>query len=78
MMYFAWGYILATSFLNYSNYIPLDFFSPIVRKVKVELNLEFNRSSTSFVGGRGNNEAAGLDYVKVVHSDNTESNYYTK
>jgi hypothetical protein len=32
MMYFAWGYIIAASFLNYSNYIPIDFFSPIEKK----------------------------------------------
>jgi hypothetical protein len=32
MMYFAYGYIIAASFLNYSNYIPLDFFNPIEKK----------------------------------------------
>jgi len=29
MMYFAWGYIIAASFLNYSNYTPENFFESI-------------------------------------------------
>lgn len=36
MIYLAWGYIMVVSFLNYSSYIPADFFSPIFRKPSVE------------------------------------------
>ena len=32
MMYFAWGYIIAVSFLKYSNYVSEDFFDPIIRE----------------------------------------------
>ncbi len=32
MMYFAWGYIVVVSFLNYSNYIPDNFFDPIEKE----------------------------------------------
>jgi hypothetical protein len=31
MIYLAWGYIMVASFLNYSNYVPEDFFDSMTR-----------------------------------------------
>ena len=71
MIYLALGYIMVVSFLNYSSYIPADFFSPIFRKPSVEQENESLQRRNTFVGERGGSE--GLDFVKVVHSDNSES-----
>ena len=79
MIYLAWGYIMVVSFLNYSAYIPADFFSPIFRKPSVEQTKENDenlKSRRSFIGARGG--SGGLDFVKVVHSDNSESQYFMK
>jgi hypothetical protein len=73
MMYFAWGYIITVSFLNYSNYIPLDFFTSIEKKVEAK---EQNTRLKTFVGEISEN--AGVDIVNVVHSDLTESKYFIK
>jgi hypothetical protein len=81
MMYFAWGYIVVVSFLNYSNYIPDNFFDPIekIEEFKIPSRNERNLSvGKTFVGKRRVTEVAGVDIVKVVHSDMSESRYYTK
>lgn len=81
MMYFAWGYIVVVSFLNYSNYIPDNFFAPIEKNIDFQIPTRDKRNlavGKTFVGKRGETEVAGVDIVKVVHSDNSESRYYTK
>ena len=77
MMFLAWGYIIAANFLSFSNYLPNDFFTPTEEKKKND-NSSRNRKSTSFIESRNGNETAGLDYVHIIHSDNTESRYYIK
>lgn len=34
MMFLAWGYITAVNFLNFSNFIPKDFFEPLFQSIK--------------------------------------------
>jgi hypothetical protein len=33
MMFLAWGYITAVNFLNFSNFIPKDFFEPLFKSL---------------------------------------------
>ena len=72
MMYFAWGYIVVVSFLNYSNYIPDNFFDPIEKKEDFKIPTRKQRNNSvmkTFVGKRGETEVAGVDIVKIVHRD---------
>ena len=81
MMYFAWGYIVVVSFLNYSNYIPDNLFHPIEKEGDFKIPTREERNlfiGKTFVGKRSVTEVAGVDIFKVVHSDNSESRYYTK
>jgi hypothetical protein len=70
MIYLAYGYIIAVNFLNFSNYLPADFFAPIKYiccKPSKQQARSFDsgqpRESVSFIGQRGQTDIAGLDCV---------------
>jgi hypothetical protein len=80
MIYLAWGYIIAVNFLNFSNYIPEGFFESRLRPMKKPFPQSLQKTN-SFQGGAGgadNQDIDGLDCVRVVNSDYTESSYYIK
>jgi hypothetical protein len=78
LMYLAWGYITAVSFLNFSNYLPADFFSSLSARWTCKKNKNERSGSVTVFEQKSGADINGLQAVHVIHSDNTESKYYIK
>ena len=77
LMYLAWGYITAVNLLNFSNYLPADFFSSI-KSLWSFRKQDGRRSSIVTYEQKNGAEINGLFSVHVAHSDGSESRYYIK